>query len=86
MHTLNTHTSPSFTPSLRLTLSLALWLAMSLALLGSALWGQAEITGWMASNPILNVPLLYYGLLIYIGVGLRLILGPRRTAPKPSGV
>jgi len=55
-------------PALRF-IALALWLGMSVLLLGAVLMEQSSISRWLESNPMLNQPLLFFGIFFYILIG-----------------
>lgn len=55
-------------PALRF-IALALWLGMSVLLLGVVLMEQYSISRWLESNPMLNQPLLFFGIFFYILIG-----------------
>lgn len=48
---------------------LTLWLVMSVLLLAFVLLQQYDISRWLASNPLLNQPLLFFGIFVYILIG-----------------
>jgi len=50
-------------------LSLFIWLAMSIAVVVLFLLDSGGIISWVNQNPAINLPILFFSTLAYIGVG-----------------